>query len=109
MYIQIKNKQIGKNPLEKITLKKFLNTSNYNNNNNNNSNNINDGGGGVTISIVMRLVIVRRDYSRYNNMINITAKTDMNVFCSRSQISTIYYLIRIIIIVIILYRCVIQN
>lgn len=30
----------------------------------------------------MRLVIVRRDYSRYNNMIDITAKTDERILFS---------------------------
>lgn len=50
--------------------------------NNYNSNNINDDGGDVIITIAMRLVIVRRDYSRYNNMINITAKTDERIWFS---------------------------
>jgi len=49
--------------------------SNYNNN-------INYDGGDVIITIAMRLVIVRRDYSRYNNMINITAKTDERILFS---------------------------
>lgn len=50
--------------------------------NNYNSNNINDDGGDVIITIAMRLVIVRRDYSRYNNLINITAKTDERILFS---------------------------
>lgn len=49
--------------------------SNYNNN-------IDDDGGDMIITIAMRLVIVRRDYSRYNNMINITAKTDERILFS---------------------------
>lgn len=50
--------------------------SNYNNNN------INDDGGDAIITIAMRLVIVRRDCSRYNNMINITTKTDERILFS---------------------------